>query len=132
MNKLAETEDILTQLEDRISGNSDIAKAMENFFKDKLDTSGCQHDIDLRSRLTAKAVRGHSVINFLSGIKVTEADNCSLASGLDIFSISLKRHVLSLDGKSRTEIIELFKANIDATKPISSFNLMSPVGENKK
>lgn len=114
---MADLSELIKQVENKISSNTDIVKAMEEFFKDELDKIDKLHSIDLRSRLTAKAVRGHAVINFLESIKVEEANNLSLGIGLETLSMSLKRHVLSLEGKSRGEIIELFKARMEQLNP---------------
>ena len=100
---------------------------MEEFFKDKIDFVDNLHDIDLRSRLVPKSIRGHSVINFLMSISVKEAKGRSLAAGLAPLSISLKRHVLSHVGKSRQEIIDLFKSQNEAKQPNNNFNLLQPI-----
>jgi len=119
----------LNALGDKLNQNSDIARAMEEFFKDKIDNNLNLHDIDLRSRLVGRAIRGHSVINFLMSCIVDETkDSSSLADGLGVLSISLKRHVLSLEGKSRMEIIDLFKSNMDAKRlQGNNFNMMAPM-----
>lgn len=120
--------DLLSGLENTLKQNSDMAKAMEEFFKDKADVETTQHSIDLRSRLMARAVQGHSVINFFDSIKVTEAkDMPSLAEGLSTLSISLKRHVLSFEGKSRSEIIALFQAQAETMKHKADFNIFQPI-----
>lgn len=125
------TSDILEGLESKLNSSSDIGKAMEEFFRDKKSNnpeSLNDHDIDLRSRLIAKAIKGHSVINFLASFVVKEASDQSLADGLGILSVSLKRHVLSHEGKSRQEIIDLFKAQTEAGKPNANFNMFAPNG----
>lgn len=115
----------LEKISQGISQNSDIAKAMEEFFKDEIDNKGYLNDIDLRTRLTGRAARGHSTINFLRAIKVQETpEKSSLAEGLHILSISIKRHMLSHQGKSRQEIIDLFKSNAEAKKMSNNFGFM--------
>lgn len=116
---------MLENIGDRVSQKTDMSKAIEEFFKDKIDENKNHHDIDLRSRLTARAVRGHSVINFLEHFHVKEANN-NLAHGLQPLSISLKRHVLSYLGESRKEIIDLFKADAESRKTSNSFSLFQP------
>lgn len=125
---MAETAEILKELEEKIKEVSDIAQAMKEFFRDDLDTSeNAMHSIDLRSRLVAKSVRGHACVNFLMCMIVDETRNKnSLADGLEPLSISLKRHVVSFEGKSRQEIIDLFKADTEAKKQNASFNMFAP------
>lgn len=119
--------DMLNELEGKLSNQTDIGKAMDEFFKDTVDKETAYGSIDLRSRLGARAIRGHSVINFLGAIKVEEHKNReSLSEGLHILSVSMKRHVLSHQGKSRQEIIDLFKSNADASKPTNNFNMLTP------
>jgi hypothetical protein len=121
---MAEVDDQLKALEGQLSSNSDIVKAMEEMFKDVLDKIDKLHSIDLRTRLVGSAVRGHSIINFLASLKVKEADNQSLAPNLEVFAISLKRHMISHQGKSRAELIELFKTRADAMMQGRNLNLM--------
>jgi len=126
MDNISET---IEELNKTIKDLSDMSKAMEELFKDHIDYAGNNHDIDLRSRLTAPAIRGHAVINYLGYIKVDEIPGRpSLAEGLQKLSISLKRHVLSLDGKSRIEITDLFRINNEANRPPQAgINLLQPI-----
>jgi len=126
--------ELLDGLESKLNQSSDVGKAMEEFFKDKADENDeSHHSIDLRSRLVAKSVKGHSVINFLSSIIVAETkDKVTLAEGLGVLSISLKRHALSHEGKSRQEIISLFQAQSEAMKHKANFNIFQPQGSGIK
>lgn len=118
----------MSELEDKLSTKSDIMEGLGHLFKDAINKKEAKHDIDLRSRLVAKACRGHSVINFLQSIKIEELGNkSSLADGLDVLSISLKRHVVSLKGLSREEIINLFKADASAKQEKNNFNMFQPI-----
>ena len=126
--------DTLEELTNKVSQNSDIGRAMQEFFKDEIDSDSgfAKHDIDLRSRLIGNAIRGHSVINFLGSLEVLETPyKESLAEGLNILSISLKRHVISHEGKSRQEIIDLFKSQSEAQKANANFNILQPMGQGK-
>lgn len=126
---MTDTDDILKQLQSHVSSDTDISKAIIEFFKDEWgkDENADTHSVDLRSRLIARAVRGHSVISFLQSIHIPEVPREeSLAEGLDTLSISMKRHVISLTGKSREELINLFKASVEANKPQTNISLLSP------
>lgn len=126
MDNMADT---INELNRTIKELSDMSKAMEELFKDNIDYKGNNHDIDLRSRLIAPAIRGHSIINYFGCIKVEEIHGRpSLADGLQKLSISLKRHALSLDGKSRLEITDLFRINNEANRPPQAgINLLQPI-----
>lgn len=97
---------------------SDIKYAMIELFKDNFNNERTKHDTDLRTRLLQKEVRSLSIISFLQSISFSEAPNVgickqSLADGLDELAVSLKRHKISLNGKSREEIVELFKSQLE-------------------
>lgn len=98
---------------------SDIKYAMIELFKDKFNKERTKHDTDLRTRLLQKEVRSLSIISFLQSIAFIEApinsngNFQSLADGLDELAVSLKRHKISLNGKSRGEIVELFKSQLE-------------------
>lgn len=109
--------------------DSDIKEGIKELFKDKWDDKTKQHDIDLRTRLDRVEVRNMSIVSFLQSIDIPEGkiidDNGeefmpNLATGLDILAKSIKRHKISLDGKSREEIVELFKTHneLKDKKPI--------------
>lgn len=121
-------DDAIAELSAKMESKSDITHGLDQLFKDYINKDEGKHDIDLRSRLIAKAARGHSVINFLQTIKVKEAHDCSLADGLDVLSLSLKRHVVSLKGLSRQEIIDIFKAEASSRQSKADFNLFQPIG----
>lgn len=125
-----ELNDVLANLESKVNSSTDIGKAIEEFFRDHFTKPKIieddTHTVDIRSRLVPKASRGHSVITFLASTHVNEAKNSSLAEGLGVLSVSLKRHVISIEGKSRGELIELFKAQTESNKPLTNFNLLAP------
>lgn len=111
------TDDMIKELENKMTERSDVNLAIEQIFLDTIDKEDKLHKIDLRSRLTSKAVRGHSVINFLESVKLEELNlKNSFCDGLDALSISLKRHVVSHKGLSREEIIKLFTTNNELNK----------------
>lgn len=129
MINTTDTEDILKNLKSQVNSETDIGKAIVEFFKDEWgkDDNEDTHSVDLRSRLVGRAVRGHSVITFLQSIHPKELNkDLSLADGLDTLSVSMKRHVISLKGLSREELINLFKASVEANKPQTNFNLLAP------
>jgi hypothetical protein len=123
---MAEYDAIITALKTQLKESTDTAKALEEFFKDVILEDKSHHSTDLRSRLTSKAVRGHAVINYLASIKIPEAEGVSLAHGVHILSTSLKRLCISLDGKSRDEIVRLFQSTLDAQKQNQNFNWFTP------
>lgn len=128
MNQI-DTDALLKGINSQLNTDTDISKAIIEFFKDEWgkDENEDTHSVDLRSRLIGRAVRGHSVITFLQSIHVPEVPrNETLAEGLDTLSVSMKRHVISFMGKSREELINLFKASGEANKPQTNFNLLSP------
>lgn len=106
---------------------SDMVHAMKELFKEE------KNAIDLRTRLISVAVKSHSIISFLNSYKVNEVRESKARKKPSLFldalllSVEMKRHLVSLDGKSRSEIVELFKS--DLTNRLTSgggmnFNLM--------
>jgi len=115
--------DDIEELTKAVSNNTDIARAMIELFKDTIKKDAKRFDIDLRTRLYWKGVKGHSIIQFLQSIDIEETKRpgksaLTLAEGLDVLSVSLKRHSVSFEGKSRHEIVELFKSEL-ANKQLS-------------
>lgn len=105
------------------SSDTEVTEAMKELFKDKFDPTTKQHDIDLRTRLDRVEIRAMAIVSFLQSIDVDEApvmDNGqkpNLATGLDVVTRSIKRHKISLQGKSRQEIVDLFRAKREDEKP---------------
>ena len=103
---------------------SDIKYAMLELFKDNKEKNNF-FSVDLRTRLIQKEVRSLSIISFLQSINLEESNDSpkpSLCDGLDMLALALKRYKISLEGKSRQEIVELFKANLENEKKTGFFN----------
>ena len=106
--------------------SSDVETAILELFKDDYKEGKKKHDTDLRTRLNKREVTGLSVISFLQNVSNEEVKikkgrsnikkSVSLAEGLEDLSTSLKRHKISLDGKSREEIVKLFQADLSNKK----------------
>lgn len=105
---------------------SDIKYAMQELFKDKKEANNF-FSVDLRTRLRQKEVRSLSIISFLQSINLEESNNKitpTLCDGLENLALAIKRYKISLDGKSREEIVELFKANLENEKKQGFFGGM--------
>lgn len=132
-------EDLQLEALNKALGNesSDIKYAMLELFKDEFNKDKKKHDTDLRTRLIQKEVRSLSVISFLQSIQLKEATESTgfvntLADGLDELAVSLKRHKISLMGKSREEIVELFKSQLENEKNKSGGGMLNRLFNNQQ
>lgn len=120
------------ELVNALQEKSDIDKAIGELFKDGFkDSNKKEHDIDLRTRLLGIDIKNLSIIAFLQSIDVEEytgkGDRPNLATGLNVLSMALKRHKVSLEGKSREEIVRLFQEN-NALKNVNTGTLKGLMG----
>lgn len=105
--------DEITELMGAQNRESEIKDGIKELFKDEWNPEQKQHDIDLRTRLDRVEIRSMAIVSFLQSIDIPEGREQNkvpnLATGLLTLMKSIKRHKISLKGKSRQEIIQLFQ-----------------------
>lgn len=128
----------LEDLKKSIQEDTDISKGIIELFKDmSKDEKNYDlehHPVDIRTRLNHYEVRGMSIINYLTSIKMKglvsrqnlnnnkkTKDTVELSKGLNILTHHVKRHKYSFDGKSRQEIIELMKSKVESLTQNTGF-----------
>lgn len=139
-------DDEIKEFSDSIKDESDITRGIIELFKDIHNKDKGfdleHHPVDIRTRLNATEIRGMSIINYFTSIKmdhlvprkffrdmkVDVRKDIELSHGLNLLTHHLKRHKYSYDGKSRNEIIELMKSKVESLTQGGDFRSIFGMG----